>query len=259
MKKRTYLFSSVFLTLISVQALASEAQFDVDLLASDYSYKEPSIMSLKGTLIGIGANLTLRNEGLMYRLEGSYQKGNLDYTSTSTGSDDGIPNYIYELRGMLGVDMPGSGALVTPYTGLGLRRLVDKSSGRLTTTGNWGYERTQDYVYIPVGVFWQSAVNGWAIKTNLEYDYLVYGHNRSETGYVTGYDLTFEQTSGYGLRGSVSLETPLQWGAISSVGITPYINYWNIDSSDRRVVGNQAYIEPKNTTEELGIKIRFGF
>ena len=75
--------------------------------------------------------------------------------------------------------------------------------------------------------------------------------------------LKHKQTKGYGLRSELLLEKTFD-KYIFSIG--PYVNYWNIKNSDKNFVicqhcgrSHHYNYEPKNTTYETGVKIKFTF
>ncbi|RQW64370.1 autotransporter outer membrane beta-barrel domain-containing protein [Vibrio viridaestus] len=241
----------------SVASQAQEVEGGIDLITSHFRYEEPNFMEMKGSMIGIGGDIAVRNNGLMLGLQGSYIEGDIDYTSNGSGSDDGVPNSIWEVRGLVGTDMAGQmNTRVTPYTGLGFRRLFDDHGGRQTTTGANAYDRIQDYLYLPIGIAVQTESTGWQVRGELEYDYLIRGENQTNLSDAGNYpDLKFTQKNGYGLRASLTLSTAVNLGVISSLGITPYFKYWNIDRSNV----NSGYLEPSNNSTELGLKARLGF
>src|SRR5258706_188217 len=75
----------------------------------------------------------------VYRLQGQFATGNFDYESNGTGSLNNKKDRTFDLRALLGRDYLMHGFGVTPYAGFGYRFLLDKSKGRQTTTGAFGY------------------------------------------------------------------------------------------------------------------------
>src|SRR4029450_8278921 len=74
-----------------------------------------------------------------------------------------------EARALAGKDLIGERWAWSPYTGAGLRHL---SNG---TTGTPGY-RTDDYLYLPLGVTSRTSVaSRGTLGLNLEFDLLIHG------------------------------------------------------------------------------------
>ena len=231
-----------------------------------YEYKEDSVgVKLKGWWSGVSGAYTYRpSEGdplywdwmNYYRLEGRYASAKLDYTSGGTGSDDGQPNYMYEVRSVIGRDFyPVSRVVVTPYGGFGFRYLVDDMGGRQTTTGQFGYDRKSHYYYLPLGLNYTYQVNNdWRIVGNGEYDIFLSGWQKSYLSDVPfpGYfDVRNEQKHGYGVRGSIKFIRILPFVNLS---IEPFVRFWHIEDSDVVNAGLFDGLEPENTTIEGGLK-----
>ncbi|MDW6004262.1 hypothetical protein [Vibrio mangrovi] len=220
-----------------------------------FSYKEPSVMQDQGTLYGIQGYVATY-DSWMRRVEASYVEGTVDYTSNESGDMSDISDYIFEVRGLLGLNMFYSNGLMTPYSGLGYRYLNDDSSYRQTTTGHWGYEREQSYLYLPLGAMIRLANGPILIEWQLEYDYLLEGRNQSHLSTVPGYsDISVTQNDGYGARASLSLRHTVNLGSITEISVSPYITYWNIKKSSV----NSGYYEPQNNSTEYGASLSVHF
>jgi hypothetical protein len=92
----------------------------------------------------------------------------------------------------------------------------------------------------------------WALTLNGELDYLLRGKN---TSYIRYQDVKFTQKSGYGLRLAVKFEKDFQYVGFFA---EPFFRYWNISKSNVVASNNNpgwGYIEPKNRTTELGLRI----
>ena len=55
-------------------------------------------------------------------------------------------------------------------SGLGYRSLKDPGGGTTTSTGNWGYDRIQEYRYIPILAELNMPINSIDGKLKLEYE-----------------------------------------------------------------------------------------
>ena len=249
-----------------------------------YTYKEPGLMKMKGTMLGAYGTLNYRyrehetwdditRDSLFlnfFRLNGRFAYGELDYTSTSTGKDDNIPNYVVELRGLLGCDLPELyQTRATPYIGLGYRYLLDDSGGRLTTTNNWSYDRESQYVYIPLGVETSTALDPhWSIEAMIEYDLFLWGLQKSHLGdggqynpLYAGYPVVEnKQEKGFGFRGGV--KAVYQHDRLDFV-VEPFVRLWSIGNSKTKTITyngeTTSWIEPKNKTTEFGCKFGLRF
>ncbi len=228
------------------------------------TYKEPNVMEEKGVMSGILGSYAYQ-DGFMLKAEGLFSYGQLDYTSSSTGSMDNIDDYILEFRGVVGYNLPILQTYtLTPYMGFGYRYLNDDTSGMLTTTGARGYERESNYFYSPVGLeLGTNFNNSWSAGITFEYDYFWKGIQKSHLSDVSlGYnDLENDQNKGYGLRGSVKLTKK---GNRFDFVIEPFIRYWNIKKSEEKNVTFSGVIigygyEPKNTSTEFGINLAARF
>ena len=235
--------------------------------AYDYHYKEPNFAYLDGPFVGLDLTLTHKfgnSKKYFVTLNASGDIGDLDYSSNGSGSDSGIKNYKGDIRGLLGRDfLVGKKFAISPYTGLGYRILYDNSSNTETDLGFSGYDRTSQYVYLPVGLSLGYTIGNWTLRPNAEYDYLIHGHQTSSfTDFGFDEDLENSQNSGYGLRASLMLETPTSIGILS---FGPFVRYWHIDDSDVAFSSNSstgeevAGIEPANRTTEIGGKINLRF
>jgi hypothetical protein len=254
-----------------------------------YEYREDEAMNLEGYMYGIYGAFTYRtalNERIhslkdvfsdtnsinMFKLEGRFSYGLLDYASYGTGEDEDIPNWSAEVRGLVGYDIPFMAqSRVTPYLGIGYRYLLDDQGPGTTTTGNWLYDRESHYVYLPLGLEAQFPIKGsWSWGFSAEYDLLIDGEQTShlEDG-GTGLDtLDNDQNDGYGVRGAVRLMKTTQY---FDMYLEPFVRYWRIDNSEDSVItsggvpvsddGDSVYVgwEPKNDTTELGIKMGLKF
>ena len=255
---------------------------DIGTEVSHYRYAEPEFMRLKGYLWGIFGAITYRtsenkhiktfrdifsdeNSINMFRLDAKFSGGDLDYESEGTGKNDGERNYMFEVRGSAGYDIPvGASSRITPFAGFGYRYLKDDSGGTITTTGAYGYDRESFYYYLPLGIETQTKFNNrWLLEMTFEYDLFLFGTQKSHLeDVVPGYNtLVNDQDEGYGARGSFKL---IRRNEDFSMYIEPFIRYWNIEDSDIDVLTyfGEPYklgLEPANNTTEYGIKLGLRF
>lgn len=234
-----------------------------------YTYTEPSIdVELEDWFDSLGGTYTYRpQEGDVlyskwmdyYSLEGRYAWADLDYTSGATGHDNDVSNKMYEIRGLLGKEFhPVPQVVVTPYGGYGFRYLLDEAGNRLTSTGHFGYDRKSHYHYVPLGFFYTYQPNkDWRIVGNAEFDYFVFGVQKSYLGTdapVPGYfDISNDQKHGFGVRASVKFVKILP---VITLGIEPFVRYWHIDDSE---IVDGGWVEPENKTIEAGVRASVQF
>lgn len=143
-------------------------------------------------------------------------KANIDYNLgrteyAGTGTKTGVPQSYWEARVLIGRSYQANDETLSPYIGIGYRSLYNDNRGP-SSTGAIGYQRNVNYTYIPIGIISRKAsTSNSNLETRLEYDYLLKGRVQSQLSDVIGYagytdatDAINTQTSGWGLRLSVS-------------------------------------------------------
>jgi len=246
---------------------------------SHISYHEPNLMKEKGDMYGLNAIVTLRpSVGNylktrfidVYRLDGSYSFGRVNYYgglqnadgSVSPETFNGIGDYLFEIRGLLGKDFyfNNQSTRLTPYMGGGYRYLFDTMS--VNQPG--GYNRRIQYLYVPTGFELMTKLgDGWSIGTDLEYDIFLRGFVTSYMQTLGAIDANNTQTRGYGLRASIKLAK--SWDRFN-LFVEPYIRYWHIrvsqvETAVEFLVNGIPYglVEPNNTSTEVGGRIGIEF
>ena len=193
----------------------------------------------------------------------------------SACSETGDRDWYLETRGLVGKDFVGQTWGVAPFSGLGLRHL---SNG---TTGTPGY-RTDNYLYLPLGMTARTQVASHVLSFTLEYDYLIHGWQKtrdSELGggdvpatttapafTIEGFsDISFDQHSGWAIRASGKYQVARNWS------VEPYYIHWSVSASpvnyetamftinDVTAQEQLGAYEPVNTTNEFGVKLGFHF
>ena len=235
--------------------LNTQTAKDIGLSFSSYQYQEPGLMSLKGVKMGLDLRTTkvLQNEQFI-RGDLRYAFGTVDYNSNGTGSASGEPDWYIEARVLVGKDWAINDAVLAAYTGVGNRYLFNDGRG-ISSTGNWGYRRESNYFYLPIGFIHRSSLKGQArLVSTLEYDHLLRGKqiSRLSDGGQGDGDLTNNQTSGHGLKFSMTYERD-KWA------IGPFAHFWDIGQSDTALLFQNGIPvgmgwEPKNNTVEFGLK-----
>ena len=243
---------------LAVNQLRTHSGQEVGLSFSHYQYKEPDLMKLEGNKFGIDYTTTLmldQNQEWFMKIAGRYAFGDVNYDSVRTGSNKGEDDWYTEIRALFGKDLDFGSQVLAPFSGLGFRYLDNDGAGITTTTGHYGYGRTSNYVYLPIGAIHRISLNANSLlETTLEADFLLYGKQKS---YLSGATIENKQKEGYGFRLS-SFYRQGPWA------IGPYYDYWKISKSETDTAmdtsGTQwIFWEPKNNTNEYGIKASYRF
>jgi hypothetical protein len=139
------------------------------------------------------------------------------------------------------------------HAGLGYRRLVDN----LQDAGPSGYKRINERVYTILGVAYEFQLGEWGIAPTLDFRRSLWSEHVSELPLVGGgtYRLVHEQE---GTGGEASLMLVQKIGRYPLV-IRPFYRWWEMDASNVVYIGNDGYIEPRNTTSEVGLDISLRF
>ncbi len=228
--------------------------FAVGTEVSYFQYEEPGVMKETGVMAGIVGSYAYHNY-IMLKAEGKLAAGLLDYDGAlSDGTPltiNSIPNYMFEVRGLLGYDFAAKAVTITPYLGIGYRWLQDNSQEQSV----YGYKRESNRLYLPIGLeFVANLGNGWFLGAAGEYDFFLWGKQKSYGSDLNpAYpDVENKQTKGYGVRGSISIAKK---GEKVGFVIEPYVKYWNMDDSEI----NLGIYEPKNNSTEIGCKLAVTF
>jgi hypothetical protein len=226
------------------------------LITGYYKYDEPDYMYNKSEV----QDHLLNNFGIMYNaknnflldgylnqleFDADFRRFDINYWSNSTGTAKNIENDVYNLRALYGIQ--ASDKLMFK-TGYGYRHLLDKKKGIYSSNGSGpGYDRFQEYEYIPFIVEANMPVAGVNGKLKLEYDYFIWGLNENE--YLNSASNTnMRNDDGYSMK--VSYKFPY-----NGINIEPYYEYMNVEKSTNHVRGSTTSWEPHNTTTEFGVKV----
>ncbi|MFC1603617.1 hypothetical protein ACFL5F_01195 [Planctomycetota bacterium] len=230
-----------------------------------FEYEEPGYMKEEGEFIGVALGLTSRGwagslpdtrGGFMFRAEGRFAYGNVDYEGQTwdgapvTATD--IDDLAMEGRLLLGGDFLAGNTVNTIYAGGGYRYLNDDLSQYAG-----GYERRSNYFYVPIGYQFDSTYKaGWSFGFRLEYDFFIWGIQESDLSEVGLTDVQNDQESGRGYRASIKIQNKSRRGAFI---IEPFFRYWDIDDSEMAYEPWGSGLEPANETTEIGVQIIFMF
>gem|GEM_PF-1126639 len=228
-------------------------------------FDEPGNYSQKGSLSGYDLEYehritnnpkTLIN---MFGLEAQWANGK--FKQAPDVGPSGIKDYTFDLRGIVGKDLyPSSYVRMTPYFGFGYRYLKDNSEGLDTVVDDFtllGYKRYSHYDYLPFGtdIVFQADPN-YSWESKLEYDRMFNGWEVDKLGVLPGYStLVLDEKSGNGLRASLRFNIYLKY---CTAYAEAFYRYWNIAKSDSKTdpgAPGFGLNEPKNNTQEFGMRI----
>ena len=222
----------------------------------DYEYSEPYLMHLRAgqsatadEYANIGFLYNYKNSfiksGYLSELEfdASFQFLTQTYWSNGTGTMTKQDVEIFNLRALYGLQLSKKLML---KSGLGYRHLYDYGKWEKTSTGHYGYDRKQEYTYIPV----IAELNSSKGILKLEYDFIFQGSNTSYAGYLGGANKDRTYTNNDGYMWKLSHES--QHGDYI---FEPYYEFLRVETSD--TVG--GYVEPYNVTNEIGFRIKKEF
>ena len=204
-------------------------------------YKEPGLMQLQGPELGLHARAYNFSAMPQLHLEGDVFLGMQRYTSTNTGSMDGVHNIQTHWRALMPV-FANTGHQQGLYAGLGVHTLWNDLRGR-TSTNSGGYERSATQLWLPVR--WTS--NFWEVEAGV----LLFGRHTSRLSQANttppSQDVVNTQTKGGYLQTRLNLQMD------GRHTLSPYVRYTGLGNSD--VVSN-AY-EPASQRWQVGVTWQF--
>ena len=209
-------------------------------------------MSQSGYMLGAITNRESYNNDLYLGFKSRLGAGYVDYTSNGTGTMEDVPDYQFEGTGYVGKSFEGQTFRTTPFTGLGFRYLKNASGQKLSSTGHSGYDRESRYMYMPLGINFETGTKNnthWEFRG--EYLLFLYGQQTSYLGELGYTDFTNDQEDGSGIK------LTAKYYFDKKFGVEGYMDYWDIADSKLDVSGN--FMEPRNTTSETGIRFFWSF
>jgi hypothetical protein len=247
-------------------------QFEFALDTYYFTYIEPHFIKDKGYMYGLNAAYTRRIKkdkasGFFYegmpnvlKIDTRFDWGYIDYEGT--GNVENIRDLVSETRLTLGDDIYFKNVLFTPYAGFGYRYLNDGFSKDGRVAG--GYDRESNYFYLPLGLTAHKDFKaGYSIEANAEYDYFLFGRQKSHLENISASYETLDnkQNKGFGLRGSLKF---IKQNEKVAYFLEPFIRYWKIEDSEvEPEIFNGTVIgfglEPNNNTTEYGLKLGASF
>jgi hypothetical protein len=267
MKNLKTILSSIFIIIIyqvnlSAAEVGTKHEYGLSFLGS-YEYEEPKFMNLRSgsqaaddELANLGflynyKNAFINDDGFLneFEFDSSYQFLTQTYWSNGTGTMKDIDVEIYNLRALYGIQLSDKLML---KSGIGYRHLYHYWQNRTSTTGHFGYDREQDYTYIPIIAELKMPIPELNLdgKLKIEFDQIIEGNNTSYLGYLGGAnrDLSFKNSDGYAWK--VAYE-----GKRNGFIFEPYYEFMHVDDSN--LVSSSH--EPANTTKEIGLRVKKEF
>ena len=189
---------------------------------------------------------------LLYTIE--YSEGRVNYTSNGTGTM--VKDYYRgRLETYLSKEIYVNQKRARSYIGLGYRELFDNSANQLSSTGAIGYNRISQYYFLPVGMIWYIN-DSWSLKS--QYNYLLDGKQTSylKNAFPATYNVNPINTQriGGGFDFTLNKKLNSNWYSYG------FFRHWNLGESDMvSCSASLNCIEPKNSTNEIGVGISFAF
>jgi hypothetical protein len=251
-------------------------EFTAGMESFKYHYREsePGIekyMQYDGMMYGVnGAYQLTYQDKVFIRPEARWGYGHADYSNCrgEEGDRHHTPSMIFEPRLLLGSIIPITNHFsLSPYTGVGFRYKWDDSSDIKSKDNVSGSKRINKLWYLPVGARFQYGfTDRWFVQGMAEYDWVMRGEQLTYNKRYSPSPLVNKQKSGWGAKGELLIGHHFDK---VSVAFGPYLQYWKIRKSSTKVFTyygdkgddypNTPGWEPKNKTQELGVKLNFIF
>lgn len=255
--KKTIIISSfLFFLIISYSFSFEEKKRNIAGYLSSKVYEERNpidntfFMNQSGFMLGLILNSDSYDNNSYFGYNTRLGLGLVDYTSAGTGTMQDIPDYHAEVNFYGGIPFLKFNSRITPFGGFGYRYLLNASGLKQSSTGHYGYDRESRYLYIPVGLNYETKpdVKGSYWEFRAEYLYFLFGQQKSYLSQVSSNypDITNDQEKGSGIKITAKYQFDKQFG------LEGYMDYWDIADSKVDRTGN--FMEPRNSTAETGIR-----
>jgi hypothetical protein len=226
---------------------------------SHFHYEEPGLMKEDGWLYGLTAAYTHNSGSALFRIEGAFSYGLVDYEGgiqdLETGevtpyTMEGNRDFLFGLRLLWGAQWTmGSDWYSQFLLGLGYRGLSDDSSD-----DPYGYVRQANYFYLPVGLKVNYVfADQWQIGFGGEFDLLLLGVQISDI-YGGGDSVVNVQNPASGIGARVSAEVRHRGWPVD-VALAPFVQWWWVEESQE----SEGFVEPKNHSVQYGLGLIFRF
>lgn len=231
-----------------------------------YRYVEPGLITHSGFLYGVSGEYTwFPTPGIKGVLLGDVVVGKINYDGALCDVNTSVCNdyaaktneFIFRATHRFEIKMNET---INVFAGPGLRYLFDKGDDP------GFYSRMGTYLFIPAGfninLPFQSADK---IFADFEYDIFLVGTMQSKLSEVnsTYQDITHRQNSGSGHK--ITLGYQQSSSSVNPLTIALFYENWNIAASELEQLyvngasTNKAFVEPKNFSESLGLKVLVAF
>ncbi len=271
---RAFVFLFGFISVSYCPAIALEPKMHTMTIGPEagyYKFKQTG-MKEDGFLYGLGGAYTYRGKlGLdslpsgMAKIEGRLIFGRVNFDGTLYDGNHyeikSVKDLLGEIRGVVGYDFEiFSSTTIVPFAGLGYRYLKDQLQ-----KSDAGYRRVSNYLYTPLGFETNMPLNnGWSAGLSAEYDFFWCGWQETYLSDLDSpfSDLTNDQDGGYGIKASIKIRKAME---DKNYIFEPYLDYWNVDSSDVRkvyhtgVYANRDFQEPAQKALLMGMKVAVEF
>lgn len=233
-----------------IEEMLAPPRWEIAPEISSFRYEEPGEMRDKGILYGVGLSYTHYRPNGLWRMEGGFAFGEVDYDGTL---QDGTPytmqgnhDYLLNLRLLWGRLWQANDWDNQFYYGLGYRALNDDSSQDPS-----GYDRQSNYLYVPLGLkTYHALADHWLVGLGGEFDVLLFGLQFS--GVYANNFVTNVQWPGFGARASVELRHQVR---SADLALAPFVQYWWVDQSGT----SHGWYEPRNNTLQYGLSLIWRF
>lgn len=243
---------------IIIATTNNQKHFDIGLSGGYYQYKEPEAMKVTGMTYALhsGANYTF-DSSVFFAIKAMVGfSPKLKYKTLPPfppGEINNVKNHYFDVSPRIGYNfISHSDMQLTGYLGYGYEHLKYKSDQVITIL------RWQEYHYAIIGAqFKKQLDNQWLIESDIDLNWMFYGKNKTVFKSIPGSGIRdtiikVTQKDGFGIKVDLMLGQDYNyWGWRAGV----YFRGWDIkQSSDDR-----GDVEPKNTTYDTGLKVKFTF
>ena len=265
------LFTIFFVLIFSFGVLKTNSaeigtKYDLGLrLLGDYNYDEPNFMSLRSgyranddRFKNIGVLFNLKHGFLVngvlseFEIDTSYQKFKQTYDSKTTEKMHDIDTDISNMRALYGIQLNEKLML---KIGLGDRTLYHHWKGK-TSAGGLAYDRVQNYTYIPILAELNAPIRELNLdgKFKMEYGLIVNGNLDNKWTHIAGHATNNVMHNDKGYMWKTSYEAK-----INDYIFEPYYEFISVDDSNITAFAEGGFMEPYNTTKEIGLKVKKEF
>ncbi len=196
-------------------------------------------MQLKGPEIGLHMRITGWHVMPNAQFEGDFLLGMQRYTSTKTGSINGVTNIETRWRALAPIF--GNTSVQKGFSsGLAIHTLWNDLRGQ-TATGAGGYERSASQLWLPVR--WASG-DAWTLDAG----FLIYGRHTSKLSQANTANSDIINTQHHGQYAQAAMTVKLSNGD----ALKPFVRYTHLADSNTVVMGGKYWVEPESHRWQIG-------